>query len=156
MSGFPDDTRRPTLALGCYRPSHCAGRPYWRIPLVLYLVLRASILDGDQLMEDAQQEHREAKGLLAELEDMEVGSLATDSKVATLRRAIDHHVQEEEGEVFPMMESSLNKSRLEDLGVELEKAERSAAVRPPTSAAQDSPGSSIAGTVTAAADRLRK
>ena len=82
---------------------------------VLYPVLRTSIPDGEDLMEDAVEEHNEAKGLLAELEDMEIGS-AADSKVATLQKAVEHHVQEEEEEIFPMMLESLSSSRLEDLG----------------------------------------
>ena len=123
---------------------------------VLYPVLRTSIPDGEDLMEDAVEEHNEAKGLLAELEDMEIGSLAADSKVATLQKAIEHHVQEEEEEIFPMMLESLSSSRLEDLGKEIEDAKKFAKDRPPRSAAKDSPGSSVAGMVTAANDRLTK
>jgi Hemerythrin HHE cation binding domain. len=123
---------------------------------VLYPVLRTAVPDGESLMEDAVEEHNEAKGLLAELEDMEIGSLAADSKVATLRKAIEHHVQEEEEEIFPMMLESLSRSRLEDLGKEIEDAKKSAKDRPPRSATKDSPGSSVAGIVTAAKDRLAK
>jgi hemerythrin-like domain-containing protein len=123
---------------------------------VLYPILRSSIPGGESLMEDAADEHKEAKGLLAELEEMEAGTLTMDAKVATLRKAIEHHVQEEEGEVFPLMNKSLSHSRLEALGKEIENAKRAAHDHPPRSAAKDSPGSSVAGVVTATTDRMTK
>ena len=51
---------------------------------VLYPVLRTFVPDGETLMKDAVEEHKEAKGLLAELENAEAGSFEMDSKVATL------------------------------------------------------------------------
>jgi hemerythrin superfamily protein len=123
---------------------------------VLYPVLRASISDGESLMDDAVTEHQEAKGLLVELEDADVGSLEADAKVATLRRAIEQHVRDEEGEIFPEMERLLDRARLEGLGLEIENAKQAAPDRPPESAVQDSPGTSVAGVVSAATDRLVK
>ena len=122
---------------------------------VLYPVLRTFVPDGETLMKDAVEEHKEAKGLLAELENAEGGSFEMDSKVATLRRAIDHHVREEEGEIFPKMEQMLGATRLEELGAEIESAKQFAPNRPPASASEDSPGTSIAGMATAAVDRLK-
>ena len=106
-------------------------------------------------MKDAVGEHKEAKGLLAELENAQGGSFDMDAKVATLRRAIDHHVREEEGEIFPKMERSLSAERLEELGVQIESAKLSAPNSPPASASEDSPGASIVGMATAAIDRLK-
>jgi hemerythrin superfamily protein len=123
---------------------------------VLYPLLRISIPEGESLMDEAVAEHKEAKGLLAELENAQVGSLEVDAKVSTLRRAVDHHVREEEGEIFPKMERCLGVDRLESLGLEIDNAKRSAPDRPSASAAKDSPGTSVAGIVTAATDRLLK
>ena len=73
----------------------------------LYPVLRTSISDGERLVNDAVMEHKEARGLLAELERADTGSFDMDAKVATLRRAVDHHVRDEEEEIFPKAEESL-------------------------------------------------
>jgi hemerythrin superfamily protein len=89
---------------------------------VLYPVLRTFVPDGEILMEDAVEEHKEAKGLLAELENAVAGSFEMDSKVATLRRAIDHHVRQEEGVIFPRMEQMLGATPLEELGAQVESA----------------------------------
>jgi hemerythrin superfamily protein len=122
----------------------------------LYPVLRSSIPDGERLMEDAEREHREARGLLAEVQNAEPTSFDTDAKMATLRRAVDHHVQEEEGEIFPRMEQSLGKARIEQIGAAIGKAKGSAPRRAPVSAAKNSPGSSVTGVLAAATDRVAR
>ena len=81
---------------------------------VLYPLLRTSIPRGEELMAEAVEEHKKAKGLLAELQSTEAGSFDMDSRVATLRGAIQHHVREEEGTIFPEMQKSLEDGLLED------------------------------------------
>ena len=83
---------------------------------VLYPLLRTSIPRGEELMAEAVEEHKKAKGLLAELQSTEAGSFDMDSRVATLRGAIQHHVREEEGTIFPEMQKSLEDALLEELG----------------------------------------
>jgi hemerythrin superfamily protein len=120
----------------------------------LYPVLREAIPDGQLLMEEAEREHREARGLLAEVQNAEPSSFDADAKMATLRRAVDHHVKEEEGEIFPQMEKSIGKARIERIGAEIGKAKGSAPKRAPVSAAKNSPGSSVTGVLAAATDRV--
>jgi len=121
----------------------------------LYPVLRTSISDGERLVNDAVMEHKEARGLLAELERADTGSFDMDAKVATLRRAVDHHVRDEEEEIFPKAEESLGKNRLDGLGARIAKAKKSAPKRAPSSAARNSPGASVGGIISAATDRMK-
>ena len=121
----------------------------------LYPVLRTSISDGERLVNDAVMEHKKARGLLAELERADTGSFDMDAKVATLRRAVDHHVRDEEEEIFPKAAESLGKNRLDDLGARIAKAKKSAPKRPPSSAARNSPGASVGGIIAAATDRVK-
>ena len=114
---------------------------------VLYPLLRTSIPRGEELMAEAVEEHKKAKGLLAELQSTEAGSFDMDSRVATLRGAIQHHVREEE--------KSLEDALLEELGDQIEDAKRAAPEMPPGSAEKDSPGVSMGGVATAATDRLK-
>ena len=120
----------------------------------LYPLLRTSIEDGESLMEDAVQEHAEARGLLAELARGEEGSFDMDAKVATLRRAIDHHVSDEEREIFPKARAALGKTRLIEIGSRLARVKQAAPSAPPASAARKSPGASIVGVIAAATDRV--
>jgi hemerythrin superfamily protein len=121
----------------------------------LYPVLRTSIPDGESLMNDAVTKHKEARGLLVDLSRADAGSFDMDAKVATLQRAIDHHVRDEEDEIFPKAQEALGKKRLEELGGRIAKAKKSAPQRPASSAARSSPGSSVGGMITAATDRVK-
>jgi hemerythrin superfamily protein len=57
--------------------------------------------DGEDLMDEALVEHAGAKDLIAQLEEMDADDELYDAKVTVLSEQIDHHVKEEEGEMFP-------------------------------------------------------
>jgi hemerythrin superfamily protein len=120
----------------------------------LYPLLRGSIEDGQSLMDDAVKEHAEARGLLADLRRGEEGSFDMDAKVATLRRAVEHHVSDEEDDVFPKARQALGKTRLVEIGSRLARAKEAAPTAPPASAARNSPGSSVVGMIAAATNRV--
>jgi len=67
---------------------------------VFYPAVRAAI-DDDDLMDEADVEHTGAKELIAQLEEMEPGDDHYDAKVTVLGENIDHHVKEEQEEMFP-------------------------------------------------------
>jgi len=51
----------------------------------------------DKLVEEAQEEHQEAKDLIAEIEDGD----KIEPLMARLQKAIEHHVKDERNEMFP-------------------------------------------------------
>lgn len=63
-------------------------------------------LKEDDLIDEAVVEHAGAKDLIAQLESMEAGDDLYDAKVKVLGELIDHHVEEEEGEMFPKMRNA--------------------------------------------------
>jgi len=67
---------------------------------IFYPAVRAAI-DDDDLMDEAEVEHDGAKELIAQLEKMEPGEDHYDAKVTVLGENIDHHVKEEQDEMFP-------------------------------------------------------
>ena len=67
---------------------------------IFYPAARAAI-DDDDLLDEAQVEHSTAKDLIAQLKSMEPGDTLYDAKVTVLGEYIDHHVKEEEEEMFP-------------------------------------------------------
>ena len=66
---------------------------------IFYPVVREAI-DDDSLMDEADVEHASAEDLIAQLEGMSPGDDQYDAKVVVLGEYINHHVEEEEGEMF--------------------------------------------------------
>jgi hemerythrin superfamily protein len=83
---------------------------------IFYPAVRKAIKDDD-LMDEALVEHASAKDLVAQLQAMEPGDALFDAKVKVLSEMIDHHVEEEESDMFPKVRKS--KLDLMELGAAL-------------------------------------
>ena len=66
---------------------------------LFYPAVRDAI-DDDDLMDEADIEHASAKDLIAQLQELEPSDDHYDARVTVLGEYIDHHVKEEEGEMF--------------------------------------------------------
>ena len=67
---------------------------------IFYPAVRAAIADHD-LLDEAEVEHATVKDLIAQLEEMLPYENLYDAKVKVLSEYVEHHVKEEEGEMFP-------------------------------------------------------
>ncbi len=67
---------------------------------IFYPAVRKAI-DDAPLMDEALVEHAGAKELIAQLEEANPSEDLYDAKVTVLGEQINHHVKEEEGEMFP-------------------------------------------------------
>jgi hemerythrin superfamily protein len=67
---------------------------------IFYPAVREAIDDSD-LMDEAIVEHAGAKELITQLEEASPEDDLYDAKVTVLGEQIDHHVKEEEGDMFP-------------------------------------------------------
>ena len=67
------------------------------------------------------EEHRQAKMFLRELDNLVADSEKFAPKLKVLMEDIEHHVQEEEGQMFKMVESQFDETVLTELGAALEK-----------------------------------
>ena len=83
---------------------------------IFYPAARAAI-DDDDLLDEAEVEHASAKQLIAEIQAMKAGDRLFDAKVTVLGEYINHHVEEEESEMFP--ESRDSNLDLKELGAQL-------------------------------------
>ncbi len=67
------------------------------------------------------EEHHQAKMFLRELAALSDNSEKFEPKLKVLMEDVTHHVQEEEGEMFPMIEELFDEAILEELGAEMEE-----------------------------------
>ena len=74
-----------------------------------------------KLTAEGIEEHRQAKMFLRELSSMKNEGEKFEAKLQVLMEDIKHHVQEEEGQMFPMVQKQFNEHALQTLGQELEK-----------------------------------
>jgi hemerythrin-like domain-containing protein len=83
---------------------------------IFYPAARDALPEAD-LVDEATVEHATAKDLIAQIESMSPGDDLYDAKVKVLNEYIDHHVKEEETELFPKVQKT--KVDLDELGSEL-------------------------------------
>jgi hypothetical protein len=69
---------------------------------------------------EAYEEHKVVKDLLGELESSNAPEDEWDAKLTVLKENVEHHVEEEEGELFSKARQALSKQEIEELGVEME------------------------------------
>jgi hemerythrin superfamily protein len=74
----------------------------------------------EELLQEAVEEHLSAKRLIADMMEMSSDDPQFDAKLSVLEEQIEHHVEEEEKELFPKVRKMLGKEELEDLGIVME------------------------------------
>ena len=71
------------------------------------------------------EEHHQAKIFLRELANLTDDSEKFEPKLKVLMEDITHHVQEEEGEMFPKVEEIFDEATLNELGKKMENEKQS-------------------------------
>ncbi|HQU83824.1 MAG TPA: hemerythrin domain-containing protein [Pyrinomonadaceae bacterium] len=77
--------------------------------------------ETDDLITDAYQEHDEVDELLEEMSGTDIESDEFQTLLQQLKDSINHHVKEEENELFPKSEEILGAETLDRMGDEMEK-----------------------------------
>jgi hemerythrin superfamily protein len=69
---------------------------------------------------EGYEEHKQIKSLLAQISSITPADETYDMKIKVLKEDVEHHVKDEEGEMFPDARRFLGESRLAELGAHLE------------------------------------
>ena len=72
---------------------------------IFYPEARAAGVDAD-VLDEAEVEHAAAKDLIAQIRELDAGDALYDARVHVLGEYVDHHVGEEEGELFAKCSAS--------------------------------------------------
>ena len=73
------------------------------------------------MIPEALEEHQEVDELLAEMSSLSPGDDEFMDKFTELRDAVEHHVEEEEGEMFPKAEKVVGQTRLDEMGRQMQQ-----------------------------------
>jgi hemerythrin superfamily protein len=91
-------------------------------------VKKARSENTKDIVREAYEEHTQIKALLAALAEIEPDDESYDAKMKVLQEDVEHHVEEEEGEMFPDARKFIRKDGLQALGQQM--AERKADLMP--------------------------
>jgi hemerythrin superfamily protein len=106
--------------------------------LVFYPAVRQAAPELDDTVLEALEEHHLVKSALAELTRTSLDDERFDAKLRVLLEIVRHHVEEEEGELFPAVRKRISDVELRELGRLMEDA-RALAPRMPHPHAPDQP-----------------
>lgn len=135
---------------------HSAVEEMLFYPAVRTAALKADTRVGEQVADsvlESLEEHHIVKWTLSELEKMDKGDERFDAKVKVLTESVKHHIEEEEGELFPKVRKLLDAKMLAELGARMETAKKLAPTRPHPRVPDMPPGNLVAGSVAAIMDR---
>jgi hemerythrin superfamily protein len=119
---------------------------------VFYPAVRNEVPSTNDDVLEALEEHHLVKVTLAELQGMDPSAERFGAKVMVLIENVRHHVEEEEGELFPDVRKALGTPRLREIGVQLAEAREAAPTRPHPEAPDTPPGNIVAQAISAPFD----
>jgi hypothetical protein len=93
---------------------------------IFYPELKAHPRAEDFVLE-GYQEHHVVDLLMGELEDLDVGDETWGPKAKVMQENVEHHMEEEEGDMFKQARRVFDKAELEDLGRRMEERRQTAA-----------------------------
>jgi hypothetical protein len=90
---------------------------------IFYPVLKDA-KETEEITLEAFEEHAVVKQLLSELEALPKDDETWGAKLTVLKENVEHHVEEEEGEMFKNAKKVLSSEQLEGLGEQMEAAKQ--------------------------------
>ncbi len=123
---------------------------------VFYPAVRQALPEVESDVLEGLEEHHVAKWLLSELQDLEPDSERFTAKTTVLIESVRHHMKEEETELFPAVRAALGRTRLKEIGEELERARKIAPSSPHPKAPDAPPANLVVGAGAGLTDRARK
>jgi hemerythrin superfamily protein len=95
---------------------------------VFYPAVRSDVEGALDDVREAVEEHHLVKTLIGELTVLDPSDETYKAKATVLMELVRHHVEEEEGEMFPEVRSALGRKRLTEIGDQMESAKASVTV----------------------------
>jgi len=96
--------------------------------VALYGPVAQEVGSTDQTLKEWHEHHHEevteAEALIQEIDDLDSTSDDWVEKVEELQEALEHHIEEEEGDIWPRIQQAWDQSKLEYAGQQMETLRR--------------------------------
>jgi len=90
---------------------------------IFYPAVNEESQEGPELVQEAIQEHQKVKDMIAALREIGPDNREFDAKFRELMQNVEHHVEEEETEMFPLAEQELSED-LEEIKTEMQELKK--------------------------------
>ena len=111
----------------------------WIEEQVFYPEVRQQVEEAEDVVLEGLEEHHIVKWTLSELEGMKGDEERFDAKTKVLIESVRHHVEEEEGEMFPKVREVIKRKALLELGEKMDGARAKAPTSPQPKAPDEPP-----------------
>lgn len=119
-----ESTDEPHKLYECFNQLYNALNVHVEVKEQIFYPAIRNCQDTEELVDEAQQEHSKAKQMLEDLEYLSPTSVEFKQKIGELKQAIQHHVQEQENEVFSKVRECMSQKEREQLGSKFEALKR--------------------------------
>jgi hemerythrin superfamily protein len=80
--------------------------------------------ESRKLFTEALKEHRDVDELLKQISRLKATDKSFDENIDTLFEYVDHHVEQEEGEIFQFVAENYSEEELNDIGKQIEERKK--------------------------------
>ncbi len=91
---------------------------------LVYPVLGGEVPDGEPLAEEAAEQHGQVEELIERVRSSDFDGGDVPALMQEVQVAVEHHVEEEESEIFPKMRASIDPGRLDEMGEQVQELKR--------------------------------
>jgi len=93
---------------------------------IFYPELRAARKPAEDIVLEGYEEHHVADGIVEELGALPPDDETWGAKLSVLKESLEHHMEEEEGEMFTHARKAFKKAELEELGIRMAELKKTA------------------------------
>jgi hemerythrin superfamily protein len=123
--------------------------------IYLYPAVREHVPNGDEIADHEVHEHDEAEQTMKRLESLKPADADFWPTLRQLMKEVRHHIEEEEGNLFPKLRQACSQQELQELGKKVQQAEQVAPTRPHPSAPSEGAALAAVAPGVGLVDRLR-
>ena len=91
---------------------------------VLYPALRGARSKAEEIVLEGYEEHHVADLIVAEMGELDVDDERWGAKLSVLKESLEHHIEEEEGEMFAHARKAFTAEELEELGAKMAEVKK--------------------------------